>query len=49
MFTELTEELLDLRSTVRGYGVAVYAANEEGSSSGSLCTTIVLCCCHLCW
>jgi hypothetical protein len=46
MFTELTEELLDLEVTVRGYGAAVYAANEDGCSCG-----IVLCCTctTLCW
>lgn len=46
MFHELTEELLDLRADVRGYGAAVYAANEDvpGCSSGICCST-VLCCC----
>jgi hypothetical protein len=48
MFNELTEELLDLSANVRGFGAAVYAVNEEGSSS---CGTVVLCCTctSLCW
>ena len=40
MFKELTEELLDLRANVRGYGAAVYAVNEDGGGGG----TLVLCC-----
>lgn len=40
MFKELTEELLDLRADVRGYGAAVYAVNEDGGGGG----TLVLCC-----
>lgn len=40
MFKELTEELLDLKVNVRGYGAAVYAANEDGGGGG----TLVLCC-----
>jgi hypothetical protein len=51
MFEELTEELLDLQVNVRGYGAAVYAVVEEPGSSNScsLCCSIVLCCCYLCW
>jgi hypothetical protein len=52
MFTELTEELLDLQATVRGYGSAIYAVNDDpgccGSCSCSLCCSIILCC-QLCW
>jgi hypothetical protein len=50
MFDELTEELLDLRASVHGYGAALYAVEEDACSSNccSLCTTVVLCC-HLCW
>lgn len=40
MFKELTEELLDLRADVRGYGAAVYAANEDGGGGNACC-----CCC----
>lgn len=39
MFTELTEELLDLEVTRRGYGAAVYARDEDGG--GGYCS----CCC----
>jgi hypothetical protein len=47
MFDELTEELLDLEANVRGFGAAVYAANEDGSSCG---TIILSCTCTtLCW
>jgi hypothetical protein len=48
MFTELTEELLDLSANVRGFGAAVYAANDPGGCS---CGTVVLCCTctSLCW
>jgi hypothetical protein len=52
MFEELTEELLDLSASVRGYGAAVYAVEEDPGSSNScsLCCSIVLCCCcALCW
>jgi len=39
MFDELTEELLDLEVSVRGYGGAVYARDEDGG--GGFCS----CCC----
>ena len=39
MFNELTEELLDLKVNLRGYGAAVYAAKQEGG--GGYCS----CCC----
>lgn len=52
MFEELTDELLDLQASVRGYGAAVYAVNEDepGCSCG-LCSCTVLCCTctTLCW
>lgn len=52
MFDELTDELLDLQANVRGYGAAIYAANEDvpGCSSG-LCSCTILCCTctTLCW
>jgi hypothetical protein len=52
MFTELTEELLDLTITEKGYGRALYAANDEGG--GGTCSgicSVVVCTflCHLCW
>jgi len=43
VFTELTDELLDLEVTVRGYGAAVYAANETGGGGISCCS------CSCCW
>jgi len=52
MFEELTEELLDLRASVRGHGVAVYAVVEDSCSSGacSSCSIILCCTCtDLCW
>jgi hypothetical protein len=51
MFTELTEELLDLEANVRGYGAAPYAAADAGgasTSSSNSCTTVILCI-HICW
>lgn len=42
MFKELTEELLDLRVNVRGYGAAVYAASEDGGGG------VIACCCCCC-
>jgi hypothetical protein len=51
MFHELTEDLLDLRVTEKGYGSAMYAAkqDEPGCSNCGLCCSIVLCCCYVCW
>lgn len=51
MFTELTEELLDLDATTKGYGGALYAAQDPGGGCCASCSTIVLCCCcsHICW
>jgi hypothetical protein len=52
MFTELTEELLDLQATVRGYGDALYAVEEDpGSSCNCSCCNLCCCCscCNLCW
>jgi hypothetical protein len=50
MFTELTEELLDLEATVRGSGSALYALNDDpGCSSGCSCALCIILCCHLCW
>jgi hypothetical protein len=51
MFNELTEELLDLSVNVRGFGGAVYAANEDACSSCGGCGAIILCCTctTLCW
>lgn len=45
MFEVLTEEMLDLSATVRGYGAAVYAIVDDGScGSCGLCCSVVLCC-----
>ena len=49
MFTELTEELLDLRANVRGHGNAVYAVTEDQPGCSSCCALCVILCCHLCW
>jgi len=51
MFTELTEELLDLEATAKGYGGALYAANDPGGSCCGGCCNLVLCCCcsQICW
>ncbi len=49
MFTELTEELLDLAVLEKGYESALYAvASGEGGSS-STGSSSSLTCCHLCW
>jgi hypothetical protein len=52
MFRELTQELLDLRVTEKGYGLALYAAEEDGgggtcSSSCSSSTLCVSLCCTI--
>ena len=52
MFTELTEELLDLTATEKGFGGALFAVNDEPACSSSCGTcSIVLCTfiCQLCW
>jgi hypothetical protein len=51
MFTELSEELLDLSATTRGYGGALYAATDPGGSCCGGCCNLVLCCCcsQICW
>jgi len=51
MFTELTEELLDLEATTKGYGGALYASVDPGGACTSSCSTTVLCCTctTLCW
>ena len=52
MFTELSEELLDLVVNERGYRNAFYAKTGDpgGSSSGSSTgSSSSLTCCKLCW
>jgi len=51
MFDELTEEMLDLSASVRGYGAATFAKVSEGGCSSGACGTVVLCCTctTLCW
>jgi hypothetical protein len=45
MFEVLTEEMLDISATVRGYGAAVYAVADDGTcGSCGLCCSVVLCC-----
>ena len=41
MFSELTDELLDLTATEKGYHGAWYAADDEGGGGGGRCA----CCC----
>jgi hypothetical protein len=49
MFNELTDELLDLKASVKGAVVPYAAASDETGCSS--CGTLVLCCivCHICW
>lgn len=52
MFRELTEELFDLRITEKGYGLALYASDEDegGGSACSSCSCSTLCislCCTI--
>ena len=51
MFDELTEELLDLTTTVRGYGGAMYAVVDDPGCSSGVCSSVILCCTctTLCW
>jgi hypothetical protein len=52
MFTELKEELLDLRVTEKGYRNALYASRDPGGGVGSSSSTgssSSLTCCKLCW
>jgi hypothetical protein len=50
MFTELEEELLELRVTEKGYRNALYAAHDPGGgSSSSTGSSSSLTCCKLCW
>jgi hypothetical protein len=50
VFRQLTEELLDLRVTEKGYGTALYAADEDEGGGGTCCSCssctlcISLCC-----
>ena len=51
MFRQLTDELLDLRVTEKGYGLALYASEEdEGGSTCCSCSSSTLCislCCTI--
>ena len=51
MFTELKEELLELRVTEKGYRDALYASNHGGGagSSSSTGSSSSLTCCKLSW
>ena len=50
MFTQLSEDLLDLAVHENGFRLALYAANEPGGG-GSSCTgsSSSLTCCTLSW
>jgi hypothetical protein len=51
VFRQLTDELLDLRVTEKGYGSALYAADEDdGGGSCCSCSSSTLCislCCTI--
>jgi hypothetical protein len=51
VFRELTDELLDLHLTEKGYGNALYAADEdEGGGTCCSCSSSTLCislCCTI--
>jgi hypothetical protein len=53
MFTELTEELLDLSATQKGFGGALLAADDGGGGCGAcssaLCIIICTLLSHICW
>jgi hypothetical protein len=50
MFTELKQELLDLRVTEKGYRNAPYARSHPGAgSSSSTGSSSSLTCCKLSW
>ena len=50
MFTELSEELLDLTVHEKGYRHALYAkSGDPGSSSSSTGSSSSLTCCKLSW
>lgn len=50
MFTELKQELLDLRVTEKGYRNALYASRDPGGgSSSSTGSSSSLTTCKLCW
>jgi hypothetical protein len=50
MFTELSEELLDLDVTEKGYRHALYASGDPGGgSSSSTGSSSSLTCCKLSW
>jgi hypothetical protein len=50
MFTELKQELLDLRVTEKGYRNALYASTPSGGSGSSSSTgSSSLTCCKLSW
>ena len=49
MFSEPTEELLDLIVHERGYRNALYANTDPGGSSSSTGSSSSLTCCKLCW
>jgi len=49
MFTELSEELLDLAVSEKGYRHALYAATTNPGSSSSTGSSSSLTCCKLSW
>ncbi len=49
MFTELTDELLDLTVEEKGYRHALYANNAESGSSSCSGSSSSLTCCKLSW
>jgi hypothetical protein len=49
MFTELSEELLDLTAHEQGFRNALYARMGDPGSSCSCGSSSSLTCCKLCW
>ena len=49
MFTELSEELLDLAVHEKGHRNALYAKNADPGSSSCTGSSSSLTCCKLCW
>ncbi len=47
MFTELTDELLDLTATVKGAGHALFATTEPDTGGGCSCSCSWMLCCTI--
>jgi hypothetical protein len=49
MFTQLTDDLLDLVVTAKGQASGLLAMNEPDSSCSSSASSSLCCSFHLCW